>query len=415
MTAIKRLFGEGFRVFFLAAALYAILAIAAWEAWLAAVATGMGGLAGLVPDAVPPQLWHAHEMVFGYAAAALGGFFLTAVPNWTGAKAARHLFIAVAAFLWLLGRVALWSVGTLPPVIVAVADLAFLPVLAAKIATQLIRRPKPQNVMFLGLIAIVWTGDLMMHLEWIGVTADTLDAGLRGGLFGLAAMIAVLGGRVTPAFTRNAMVQSGRETGLPVSRRPFEIAGNAGAIALPLAILAGMPTAVTGAIALLAGAALLARLAGWRGLWTAARPILRALHLAYLMLGLGMFAYGLARLGIGDEIAALHLVAIGAVGGMTLAMMSRATLGHTGRPLVAPGPVAAGYVLVALAALVRWVGAALPPDLYMPAMLVSGALWLAAFLLATVALWPAFWGPRAPRQDAPKAPGRTNGQSRVAA
>src|SRR5690606_16604604 len=158
MTPLVRLPGEGFRAFFLAAGLYAVLAIGLWTlSFLVPVP---------LPEALPPVEWHAHEMIFGYGAAALGGFLLTAVPNWTGAKSARHAFIASAVGLWLAGRIAVWCADILPLPLVAAVDLAFLPLLAAKIATQLVRRPKPQNVMFLGLLALIWTANLFVHLEW---------------------------------------------------------------------------------------------------------------------------------------------------------------------------------------------------------------------------------------------------------
>src|SRR5690606_23749935 len=147
---------EGFRAFFLAAGLFAIASLGLWEVWL--VLTALGRPAPGWPS--DPVTWHAHEMVFGYPAAALGGFFLTAVPNWTGARAARHGFIATAIGLWLAGRVAVALSGTVSPGWVALADLAFVPLLAAKIATQLIRRPKPQNLMFLALLALIWGSNL---------------------------------------------------------------------------------------------------------------------------------------------------------------------------------------------------------------------------------------------------------------
>ncbi len=216
MTALKRLFGDGFRVFFLAAGLFAILSMIVWELFLTIHA--LGGLMEM-PTAAPPHLWHAHEMIFGYGAAALGGFFLTAVPNWTGAKSALHVFIAAVAGLWLAGRLAVWFSGSLPPALVAGADLAFVPVLALKVLTQLVKRPKPQQLIFLVMLTLFWTANLMVHLEWMGWTADTLWSGLRAGLLTLCAMIMVLGGRVTPGFTRNAMVQSGREDRLPIRCR----------------------------------------------------------------------------------------------------------------------------------------------------------------------------------------------------
>lgn len=399
MTApVSRLFGEGFRVFFLAAGLYAAFAVGVWTAWLAVHAAG--GMATL-PFAMPPHLWHGHELIFGFGAAAMGGFFLTAAPSWTGGPAARRGFIAAVAGLWLAGRIALWFSGDLPATLVAAVDLAFLPALAAKLLVLLLRRPKPQNLMFLGLLALIWTGNLLVHLEWTGATADTAAAGMRVGLYGLCATIAVLGGRVTPAFTRNAMIRAGREAGLPVSRPPLEIAGVALAIALPALTLLRAPDAAIGGVALAAGAAQLGRLAGWRPGWTLGQPILWSLHLAFAMLGLGLLLTGLAAFGVGSAVAALHVLGIGAVGGMTLAVMSRATLGHSGRPLVAPPAVALAYGLLPLAAALRWAASEDMGAWYFPGVLAAGLLWTLAFALFVAALWPAFWGPRAEAAAAP--------------
>ncbi|MEZ5797844.1 MAG: NnrS family protein [Paracoccaceae bacterium] len=400
MTAIKRLFGDGFRVFFLAAGLFAIISVAVWETVLAVQALG-GAIA--LPTAAPPHLWHAHEMIFGYGAAALGGFFLTAVPNWTGARAAPRLFIAMVAGLWLAGRLAVWWSGHLPAGLVALADLGFVPVLAAKILTQLIQRPKPQQMIFLVMLTLYWTANLMVHLEWMGLTADTLWQGLRAGLLALCSMIMVLGGRVTPGFTRNAMVQFGRETGLPANPMPLAGLAIAAALSQPLGYLFGAPGWLLAPLALVAGGAGLARVALWRGVWTLGRPILWTLHLSYALNAAGFVALGLAGLGHGTEVAALHLLGIGGVGGMTLAVMSRAILGHTGRALVAPGPVALAYALVPLAALARLLGADVPA-LSLPGILTAGAFWLLAYALFVIALWPAFWGPRQGRtaKEAPK-------------
>ncbi len=391
-TFFARLLGEGFRVFFLMAGLYGLVAMLAWEGWLDT------GALGPVAPAVVPSFWHAHEMIFGYATAAMGGFFLTAVPNWTGAPAARHVFIGTAAAIWLAGRVAMWFAGDVSPLVIAVIDLAFLPVLGIKIASQLIRRPKPQNMMFLGLLALIWTGNLMVHLQWLGVTSDSIQAGLRGGLLGLISMITVLGGRVTPAFTRNAMNRAGaRPEEFPFSRRPVEVTAIGGTILLTILILFAAPGIVLGPVAVIAGLAQLVRLTGWRTRWALGQPILWSLHLAMGMLGLGEILLGLAHLGLGDEVAALHILGIGAVGGMTIAVMSRASLGHSGRPLVAPRPMVWGYVLMALAAVVRWSAPVLFSDSYIPVLLLSGALWIAAFVLFLIAIGPALTGPRVQR------------------
>jgi uncharacterized protein involved in response to NO len=391
-AALHRFFGDGFRVFFLAAGLYAVFSLAFWLLWLGV--HWAGGMFASLPFAMAPHLWHGHELVFGYGSAALGGFLLTAVPNWTGARAARHLFIGFAVGLWLLGRIAVWQSASLPPVVVMLADLAFLPLLAVKIATQLVRRPKPQNVMFIGLLAIVWVADLMVHLEWMDVTAGTAAAGLRAGLYGLCAMIAVVGGRVTPAFTRNAMLRDGIEAGLPVSRRLLERAGITLAIILPLTVMAGLPDRALGVLLIATGAVQLLRVAGWRPRFALRQPILWSLHLGFALLGVGLALTGLALLGLGSEVAGLHVTAIGGVGGMTLAVMSRAALGHSGRPLVAPRLVAVAYALLPASAGLRWAASEFGGAGYFPAVFAAGLLWLVAFAFYSVALWPAFWGPR---------------------
>jgi uncharacterized protein involved in response to NO len=392
IRGMQTLLSAGLRIFFFAAALYAVFAMGVWEGWLGMQAAG--GQAPAAPFAPPPVLWHAHEMIFGYACAVLGGFFLTAVPSWTGEKSARAAFLTLLAVLWLAGRLAVWWSGGLDPVLVAVIDLAFLPVLGAKIALQLARRPKPQNMVVLLLIAMIWAGNLMVHLDWTGATPGSAAAGLRLGLLTIAAMIAIIGGRVIPAFTRNAMRQKGQETGLPRSHRKVEITGIASAILLPLFVAAGAPDQLVAAIALVTGATQAMRLAGWSSRWTLGQPILWSLHLGFAMLALGYLALAAALAGWIGEVGALHLLGIGAIGGMTLAMMSRAALGHTGRALVVARPVAWAYGLVALAALIRAVGAEAAPGWYDWAMLISGALWLLAYVLFIAVYWPILTGPR---------------------
>jgi uncharacterized protein involved in response to NO len=396
----NRLFSEGFRIFFLATCLFAVLSMAVWEGYLGILAAGD---VLELPTAPAPHLWHAHEMIFGYGAAVLAGFFLTAVPSWTGGKAAPQRFIGAAFLLWLGGRVVMYDSAALPPMLVAAVDLGFLPVLAIRIAAQLLIRPKPQQLIFLLALAFLWSGNLFFHLEVLGHLSDGIEPGLRAGLLTLIAMLVILGGRVTPGFTRNAMVASGREERLPRNPGTLALAAIAPTLALPPAILAGMPGGVIGALALIAGTAAILRVALWRGGWSLSRPILWTLHLSYGMTGAGLLAFGLARLGLGTEIAALHLLGIGAVGGMTLSVLSRATLGHSGRPLIAPGPVAIAYVLMPLAALIRYAGAEFPA-FRTPATLAAGALWLAAFALTLATLMPAWLLPRPPRAPVGKPP-----------
>ena len=392
-----RVFTAGFRIFFLAAGLFAIFAMVVWEGWLAIHAAG--GMVSDMPFDMAPHLWHAHELIFGYASAAIAGFLMTAAPSWVGGEGARARFFAVAAGVWLAGRAAMWFSGYLPPVVVMAADLAFVPVIAAKVATLLFRRPQPRQMVFLIVLGVFFSSNLAVHLEWIGVTDHSAYSGLRAGLLTLTALIMILGGRVTPAFTRNAMRRAGRETGLPRDARVLAVAAISTAMLLPVLMLAGIDGIPFGGLAVLAGTAGLARLAGWRGLWTLNQPILWSLHLGYAMNAAGLILLGLSALGIGSEVAALHVLGIGAVGGMTLAVMSRAALGHSGRPLVAAWPIASGYAALSVAALARFAGSEWPA-FYYPGVLTSGALWIAAFLLFTAELWPVFTGPKfSPEKD----------------
>ncbi|MDU9005346.1 NnrS family protein [Sedimentitalea todarodis] len=387
-----RIFSEGFRVFFLAAGLFAILSGLAWGTYLGVHTTG--GLVTDLPYSMAPHFWHGHEMIFGFASATIGGFLLTAVPNWTGGSSAKPYFIGFVATLWLCGRLAMWWSASLPGWLVAVADLSFLPILIAQVAWQLTKRPKPQNVLFLVFLTLFWTANLLTHLDWNGVTKGTLGAGLYGGLLTVCALISVLGGRVTPAFTRNAMRRANEpEDTWPESFPMIEKAAIPMAILLPIPVLAGSPDwAAPLAIAL--GAMQFLRLTRWRPIWSMHQPILIALHAGLAMLGLGLILWGAAVLGIGSEVAALHILGIGAVGGMTLAVMSRAILGHSGRDLRASGPVALAYALIPVSAALRWGASELAGNWYLSMILLAAALWCLAFTLFVVSLWPALTGPR---------------------
>ncbi len=391
MAVFKRIFGEGFRVFFLAAGLYGFFTGVVWAYWL----IGQQMMWAPLPRLVNPQAWHAHEMIFGYAGAAAGGFFLTAVPNWTNTPAARPVFLSVAAGLWLAGRLALWFSGALPPMWVAVIDLSFVPILGLKIASQLIKRPKPQNMMFLLILTLFWLGNLFVHLEWMGSNAGSAATGLRVGVFSLCTMIVVLGGRITPAFTRNAMKRAGlAEAAWPVSSSVLDRAAFGLGLALPVCLLLAMADTVCGAVAILLGLAQFGRLARWRAGWAIRQPILFALHLSLTVLSLGLILWGLAVLGIGPELAALHVIGIGGVGGMTVAVMSRAALGHSGRDLIAPRGVVWCYGLIAGIALARWLVAVVSPSAYFGVMAVLSLLWGGVFALFLKGLWASLTQPR---------------------
>ncbi len=392
MNMIMRVFSAGYRIFFLLAGLFAVFAMLVWEGYLGIHAAG--GLVSELPFAMAPHYWHAHEMIFGYGAAVIAGFLMTAAPNWVGGKGAGHGFFLLAAGVWVLGRIAVWSSGMLPPMVVAVVDLAFVLVLWVRVLMLLMQNPKPQQMIFLVVLAFFWGANLRVHLEWMDLTGDGAAEGLRAGLLTISALIMVLGGRVTPAFTRNAMMKAGAEfKDLPSDLKPVMIVAIACALGLPLLALVDLGGPVFGAVAIAAGLAALVRLSRWQSLWTVRQPILWSLHLGYAMNAAGLIVLGLAALDIGSEVAALHVLGIGAVGGMTVAVMSRAALGHSGRALVAPWSVAMAYVLIPLAAIARFVASGWP-DYYYLGVLFAGALWIAAFALFVIELWPVFTGER---------------------
>jgi len=382
----------GFRIFFLLAGLYAVAAMAAWLAWLGVHMLGAEVATGSFSGA--PNVWHGHEMVFGYGVATLAGFMLTAVPSWTGAQPLSGRPLAILAALWLAARLALWASALLPEWLVAIVDLGFLPWLGFLVARQLLLKPQARNLVFLALLALLFAANFAVHLEWIGVAEYSASWGLSLGIVTLALMVAIVGGRIVPAFTRNALIREGESERLPQSFKPIEAASLIGAFAVTLCYLANAPDTITGGVAALAALAHLARLAFWRSWATRRAPILWSLHLAYLWLPIGYATIAAARLfDAMPEPVALHALGVGAIGGMTLAVMTRAALGHTDRPLAVTRPIALSYGLVALGALVRVFAPGLFPAFYLELIFVAGGLWIMGFAIFVTVYWPILSGP----------------------
>lgn len=386
---------SGFRFYFLCAGLFSVFAMLAWTLWLGVHAAG--GAFVSVPMSMAPHLWHAHEMVYGYTMAVMAGFFITAVPNWTGTQEAGAKFVALSGFIWLLGRLVVWLSGAFDPAAVAVVDLAFIPVLSMAILGRLARKSQVRNMIFLFLLSALFLGNLMMHLDWIGWSSGSAEAGIRVGVFASTAMISIVGGRVVPAFTRNALNRDGYEGALPRSNAWLDRLGVLFALLATLAAFPFVPEFLLGCIAFAAGAANLLRLSGWNG-WAARNsPILWILHLAFLLLAGGYLVYGSTLiLAYMSETAALHLLATGAIGSMTLAMMTRASLGHSGRPLIVKRPIVLAYLMVIAAALIRSFGN-LAFD-YFAVMLLSGMIWTGAFALFVWIYFPILTRPRPSRR-----------------
>ncbi len=383
----------GFRFFFLGAGLWALLAMALWLFWLAGSAAGWPVS---IEFGVVPSLWHAHEMVFGYAIAVVAGFFLTAVPNWTGDGSAPARFVTAVGTLWLAGRLAMLLAGSLNPFLVFALDMMFLPVLTVRLARSLIRHPKSQNMLFLLLLVLAILGNLLMHAEWTGLVDGHAGAGLRMALYCVLAMMVLIGGRVVPAFTRGALMRKDPRSRLPVHRDWADHLSIYAAILVAALLGLGLSGWLLAVASLAAFAGNAVRLSGWRSLAIRGDPLLWSLHLGFLLLVLSYLALALSALvDWPGEIAALHLAGAGAIGVMTLAMMTRASLGHTGRPLVAPAPAVAAYVLVAISAVLRVGTDSLPGWAYFPAIFAAGGFWIAAFSAYLTAYLAILAGPSA--------------------
>lgn len=383
------LFAYGFRPFFLLAGLSAAALVPVWGG----VATGMFGLGG----SVPPSGWHAHEMLFGFAVAAIAGFLLTAIPSWTGSAAVKGRPLMVLVALYLAGRVA--SLPVLADsglaALAALADLAFLPAVGALVAGPLIKAGKLRNTAFLLLLALLTAANALFRLEWMGVTQGTAALGIALAIGIVLQMVAVVAGRIVPSFTQNALRQTEPTlviTPLPHLERAVLVLT---ALLIPADLL--VPGSVaTGLLALAAAVAHGVRLSRWKGLLTLSQPVLWILHAGYAWIVVALTLKGLefaAGLPLGG--AWLHALTAGGFTTMILAVMTRAALGHTGRAIAVARLTVAAYVLVQFAAVARTLLPMLPNGAWMPTVHAAAALWTVGVLLYVWVYGPILTGPRA--------------------
>lgn len=362
----------GFRPFFFGAAVWAALAMALWVPML------LGHLT--LPTAFEPVSWHAHEFLFGYLGAVVAGFLLTAVPNWTGRLPIVGWRLGVLAGLWLAGRVAVAVSGGMPALLVAVADLAFPLVFALLIAREIVAGKNWRNLIVLAMLGAFIIGNALFHWEAAKGDYAAHGYGLRLGLGAGIMMIAFIGGRVVPSFTRNWLVKR-RSTALPVSpMQSFDMAALAALlvalvlwVVLPLGTLTGVALALAGVLHAL-------RLVRWAGHRTLAEPLVTVLHAGYAFVPLGALALAVEILAPGSfgMAGAQHFWMAGAIGLMTLAVMTRATLGHTGQALTAGAGTVAIYLALILSVFTRVAGGVVP-EVSGPLHTVAGLSWIVAF------------------------------------
>jgi len=369
-------FSYAFRPFFLLNSIFAIVVILTWVMTLHG-----SGIPGLTP------MWHSHEMLVGFAMAAVAGFSLTAVANWTGRPSVHGIPLVWLVFCWLAGRLAMLFSGWLPAGVVALLDMLFPLLLCVLLGREIFGGQSKRNYILVIILAFMAFLNGIYHL---GIS-QVFPAGDRLAIFLLIhtmlVLVTIIAGRIVPAFTGNWLRMQG-QTRLPVNS---DIVNQA---ALSLTVLVGLaasfaPThAVTGVLAFAAAGAHGFRLSRWRGFATTSNPLLFVLHAAYIWLPIGYVLLGCAVFGwLFTPTAALHALTMGAIGNIVLAVTTRVSLGHTGRPLQVARITIAAYWLLMIAVLIRVLGP-LSGQNYLLMIDLSAAGWILAFAIFVWVYWP---------------------------
>ncbi|MBK9082753.1 MAG: NnrS family protein [Rhizobiales bacterium] len=379
------LFSYGFRPFFLAAGALGALAMALWLPMWEGHFT--------LPTAFAPVDWHAHELLFGYLGAAMAGFLLTAVPNWTGRLPVAGPPLAALWGVWIAGRLAVATSAWIGAWVAMAIDVGFFLLFAALATREIAAGKNWRNLRVVALVLLIAAANAAFHIE--AATRGRAGFGVRLGLAGAVLLISLIGGRIAPSFTRNALARAGAGR-LPTPFARFDGATIA-VSAVALAVWTALPVhPVSAALLVAAGLTQAARLARWAGERTWFEPLLFALHAAYAFIPLGFLLEALAILAPAalPASAAAHAWTVGAVGLMTLAVMTRATRGHTGRALADDRRTSACYALIVVAALAR-IAAGFAPAASFALFHVAALAWFAAMVLFLIVYAPML--ARAPR------------------
>lgn len=376
-----------FRPFFLLSAAYAACIILGWSLLLFA------GTA--LPFSWPALQWHSHEMLFGFVTAAIAGFLLTAMTNWTGAAPLQGKALLALVLLWISGRVVMWLSAALPWLVVALVDLAFLPVLAIYVARILLRHQNRKNLILVLILSLLFIANLLMHLGQLQLAPWLMRQGELLGLNLITLIMVVIAGRITPAFTANWLRMHGGDPARVIRSARMDLLAIASiALLIPLN-LGGAPGSVVAVFALAAGVFNGIRLLQWRGWQVNKEPLLWILHLGYLWIVIALFLRGTGLLlpGLSDSLWQ-HALGVGAMGTLILGVMTRVAMGHTGRALQLVRFGLLIYIAIILSGLFRMLAAAQLID-YTTGVLLSAVFWITAFVLFVVLYWPILSRPRA--------------------
>jgi len=332
--------------------------------------------------------WHSHEMLFGYGAAVIAGFLLTAVRNWTGVNTPTGTPLALLALLWLAGRLAPLLAGVVPAPVIAILDLAFLPTVALAIGPALWRGKQKINRIFVPLLLLMGLANLLVHLQPLG-WADTASRGIDMMLYLVLFLVTIIGSRVMPFFTEAVVA------GYQPVRRPWVETASVITFVLIILLQPVYPEPmITGLLALSIAGIQAVRAAGWYhpGIWRT--PILWVLYSGFFWIITGFLMLGLSGFGLVAANLAKHALTVGGIGILTLGMMARVSLGHTGRPLQPARPVEFAFVLLNLAAALRVFGPLLRPESYNLWIHLSGGVWMLCFLIFCAVYLPVLFRPR---------------------
>lgn len=372
----------GFRPFFLLAGTFALIAMLIW---IGALAAGweIGGQYGVLN-------WHAHEMLFGYTGAALAGFMLTAIPNWTGRLPVSGTPLLFHVLVWVAGRLAMAFPSALGLQLAMFIDWIFLPLLALVAGIEIVAGKNWKNLKILVGLTALALANAGFHLS-VALSGTAVEPS-RAAVAIYVVLIAVVGGRIVPSFTRNRLVKAGSKR-LPAPQDRLDLVATISLIPA-LLLWVAMPQGIASAVAAATAGALNAiRLWRWRGWQTIDEPLLLALHVGFAFVPLGLGAVSLAAMGWLGQASALHVLTVGAIGNMTFAIMTRASLGHTGRALTASGRTSIAYFALVVAAVTRPFAEAIPSH-YHALLTLSGAAWLLAFALFLSEYGPILMAPR---------------------
>ena len=380
------LFNFPFRLFFLLTGLYGVVTVGAWMSYL------FGGLA--LPLGWSSVHWHAHEMLFGLTSAAIAGFLLTAMCNWTGAPPLRGSALLGLACLWLAGRVMMWTASWWPAGWVAVVDLLFLPWMAIYVARVLLAHGNKRNLIMVAILLLLTLANGMMHAGFMTGSGFWLTLGQLTAFNLITLMMVVIGGRIIPLFTINWLRNTGGDiAAVAPSARLDRVALITTALLVPADWLMGFPW-ITGFLAAVAGVLHGARLATWGGWKTGREPLLWILHLGYVWIVVALLLKGAAAFNLVAASVWQHALGVGAMGTLILGIMTRVALGHTGRSLALPPFGVLIYLVITLGALSRVLTAVHVMD-YRAGLSIAAIGWTLAFSLFVLIYWPILSRPRA--------------------